>query len=120
MPITYSIDPIRSLVRVRIWGVLTAAELQDHYARLAADPAFDPTFSRLTDARDTERFDATSGEVQHAAEGHLFAAGVRRAIVVATDYQFGMARMFSTFASNIEQQVEVFRDLEDAEAWLTA
>lgn len=119
MSISYTIDPIRRLVLVRLWGVLTAAELEDHYARLAADPAFDPTFWRLTDGRETVRFDATPTEVQRAAEGHLFAAGTRRAIVVSTDYQFGMARMFSTFAENTGQQVEVFRDLEAAEAWLT-
>jgi hypothetical protein len=119
MPITYTIDLARRLVRLRIWGVLTPDELRDTYARIAADPDFDPCFWQLTDARDLVRVAASAGEVREAAEGRVFTAGTRRAIVASTDYQFGMARMFSSFASGIEQDVQVFRDLAAAEAWLT-
>ena len=33
---------------------------------------------------------------------------------------FGMMRMYSTLAGQVEQMVEVFRDIGDAERWLDA
>ena len=42
----------------------------------------------------------------------------RLAIVVAQDVQFGVARMYQAWADQSDYAVEVFRDPDDAVAWL--
>lgn len=118
MPITHAIATDRPLIRVRIWGTITADELTTHYERLAGDPAFDPSFWQLTDVRELDYLDASARAVQSAAESRIFFRGVRRAILVATDYQEAAARTFASYASDVEQLVEVFRDSAAAEQWL--
>jgi hypothetical protein len=40
------------------------------------------------------------------------------AIVVSADLVFGMARMYETLTEDSVQDVGVFRDMEEAKAWL--
>jgi hypothetical protein len=116
--IDYLIEPHRSLVRARMRGVITMEDLFAYYQRLAADPHFDPSFRQLTDARELTNVTAGTGCIRSGAHHQLFARGVRRAIVVSTDLQFGIARMFASFAADVEQDVRVFRGMDAAAAWL--
>jgi len=43
----------------------------------------------------------------------------RTAVVVATDFHFGLARMYEVFSSDFPVEFVVFRDLEAATAWVT-
>lgn len=47
-------------------------------------------------------------------------AGGRTAIICATDVDFGLSRMFQTFAllNDIPFEIHVFREMDAAEAWL--
>jgi hypothetical protein len=38
--------------------------------------------------------------------------------VVASDVEYGMARMYLAYTDLVHPDTEVFRDLESAEAWL--
>jgi hypothetical protein len=40
------------------------------------------------------------------------------AFVTTMPAAFGMVRMYSTIAGQVQQTVEVFRDIGDAERWL--
>jgi hypothetical protein len=120
MSIEYTILPSRRLVHVRIWGVVSVTDLLEHYRALQADCAFDPAFWQLTDMREVTDVRGDGCDVALAARSRTFTPGVRRAVVAATDLQFGMARMFATYAEAFGHTVRVFRDLRSAKEWVGA
>jgi hypothetical protein len=62
----------------------------------------------------------TTNGVKAVARRHLFGPGARRAIVAPDLAVFGLARMFESHrdAGGDEEQIRVFKSLEDAWAWL--
>jgi len=118
MPASYRIDVERRLVLSRAWGVFTAQELYDIYTTLAADPAFDPSFVQLVDLRDVVRPYMEPSIIRRHALEYLFASGTQRALVTSSDVAYELARMYKTFAEYVPQNVQVFRDMHDAERWL--
>ena len=118
MPASYRIDVARRLVLSRAWGVFTAQDLLDHYNALAADPAFDPSFSQLVDLRDVEQVELDTSVIRRHALERLFGGGAQRALVVSSDMHYGLARMYGAFAEFASQNVKVFRDMHEAEQWL--
>ena len=119
MPESFSIDTDRGVVHCRAWGRFTSEELMAHYTRMRAHPEFDPGFRQLGDLRDVEEFDITTATVEAAAELPTFTPGTRRALVASETVQFGLARMFGSFAELNGQEVRVFRDYDEAVRWLT-
>jgi hypothetical protein len=118
VPTVFRIDPSRRLVVSRAWGAVTAAELRAHYRQLVVDPAFDPTYRQLTDVREVTDFELPSSLLADVAAHPVFAPGTRRAFVVSGPVAYGLARMFGAYAEGARQEVQVFRDLAAAEAWL--
>lgn len=118
MSITYRIDQQRRVVMGRARGVLSEPEVRAHYQRLAADPTLDAGFCHLTDIRDVTRIVATPETVRNVALLGAFLARQRRAIVAATDEQYGVARMFAGYAGLAGGTVEAFRSWTDAVEWL--
>jgi hypothetical protein len=118
MGMRYLIDPVRRLVRVRAWGTITTADLQDFTSRLMADSQFNGDFSSLTDLSEATGVSVDQGELKATAWMQLYNPGVRRAIVAPSDLMFGMGRMYATHAEREGQDVRVFRTLAEAEAWL--
>ncbi|MES2178824.1 MAG: hypothetical protein V4550_13265 [Gemmatimonadota bacterium] len=99
--------------------MFTGTELLEHYQRLRRDPAFDPDLCQIGDLRGVERFDVENREIEITAELPVFASASRRALVVSQPVQFGLARMFASYAELAGQQVRVFRDYAEAEAWVS-
>ena len=117
MPESYDIVPSRSLVVCRAWGEFSNADLQEHYRRLVADPAFDPQFAQLADLRGVTDFSVDSALIESAARHPVFARGTPRAFVAPKGVAYGLARMFASYAAP-DETVHVFERLEEAEAWL--
>jgi hypothetical protein len=118
MPMEYAIDPERRLVQTLAWGTLTIEEILGARQRLLADPAFDPTFHELMDLTATDAVTFSAEDIRRLASGSVLAPGVRRAFVVASTANYGLARMFEAYAQANSQFVSVFRDLSAAHAWL--
>ena len=118
MPESYEIDEVRGLVISRAWESITDRELRSHYYRLEADRRFDPGYRQLIDVRDVRHFSLTSAVMLGTALAHVFRSGVPRAIVVANDEQFGLARMFAAYSEADGQCVQIFREPEAATEWL--
>lgn len=117
MPILAAVDA-RGFTRLTFadaWPSI--AELRE--VRLGLD---DPAASRLVLAdlrllsEDLPHADQIRSLVSRIA-GSSGAAARRRAMLVATDVQFGVARIFQSL---LPGEVEVFRDEATAIAWLTA
>lgn len=117
MPESYEIDPARSLVVCRAWGEFSNRDLQEHYRRMVADPAFDPRYAQLADLRGVTDFSVDSRMIEATARMQIFASGTPRAFVAPKGVAFGLARMFAAYATD-EAAVHVFERLADAEAWL--
>jgi hypothetical protein len=118
LPASYTIDIDRKLVVTRIWGAATDDEIFDHGQRLRNDPQFRPDFRQLVDMSELTEIRVGTGVIRDASRNQFFSPGVRRAVVANSDAAFGMARMYA-IASEIEgQTIEVFRNMNAAEAWL--
>jgi hypothetical protein len=118
VPESYEIDTKRKLVVCRAWGVLSNGDLREHYRRLAADPNFDPSHAQIGDLREVTDFTVDSAMIESAARMPVFAAHSKRAFVAPRGVAFGLARMFAAHSAADGQNLEVFSNLEDAEAWL--
>ena len=118
MPVSFAIDRDRTLVLSRAWGVLTDRQLIGAARALAADPGFQPHFRQLADLHAVTSVQVSGAGIRSMARVVPFGRGSRRAIVVSSDAAYGLARMFETLRSDLADEVEVFRSLEAALAWL--
>lgn len=120
MPESYEIDAARGIVVCRAWGNFTNEELRQHYRRMLADPAFRPEFAQLGDLCGVTAFTVDSATIESTARMEVFDAGTPRAFVARPGVGYGLARMFSAYASSQGQVLEVFSDLATAQAWLVS
>jgi hypothetical protein len=121
MPSDYVIDTEHRLVRSRLWGVATDADLFNHQRKLARDPQFNSDFSQLVDAREVTSTKGLTGRgIENVARRHLYGPHSRRAIVVARPDTFGVARMFESYSeiAGAKEAICLFWNLADALAWL--
>ena len=118
MPVSYRIDKARRLVVSTASGFLTAADILAHQRQLLGDPDFDPTCSQIADCTAVTGIDLSADDVRAVAATAIFSAHSRRAVVVATDEQFGFARMFKMIReAQGEYGIQVFRDPGEALHW---
>jgi hypothetical protein len=118
MPASHEIDVDRRLVISRAWGVLSTADVTEHYQAIAADPAFDSSFSQLADLSEVEHVDMSAPSVRREALETVFSSRSLRAFVARTDHQAIVARLYGLYGQYVRQNVRVFRELRDAERWL--
>ncbi len=118
MAATYQIDKAQRLVISTASGFLTAADILTHQRKLLADPDFDPTCSQIVDCSAVTGINLSPDDVRAVTEMMIFSAESRRAIVVATDEQFGFAHMFKIMReAQGEYGIRVFRDRAEALRW---
>lgn len=118
MPASYEIDKARRLVVSTASGFLTAADILAHQRKLLVDPNFDPECSQIVDCSGVTGIDLSPDDVRAVTATTIFAADSRRAVLVATDEQFGFARMFKMMReSQGEYGIRVFRDRDEALHW---
>jgi len=121
LPITYHIDSDAGIVQVVVQGSLVLEEMLATIAAVAEDPLFQKGLHVLSDHRTIAApatTDQVMGLIQQARKFQEKLGGTRWAIVVSSDLSFGMMRMLSAFAEPIPLRVEVFREYEEALAWL--
>lgn len=122
MPITYSIDPERNLVTVEASGVLKEADYLEARVRLAHDPQLRPGMMQLMDFRMVERHELTphlySSFINQEKSLEPQFGDYRLAVVTSSDLHFGFTRMFMVEMDNFQSNMGVFRDMDEARAWL--
>ncbi len=118
MPASHRIDPGQHLV-VRVFeGVVTDDDLLRDTEALRSAPDYKPEYRQLIDARGVERADVSTQVIRDLARASPGAADARRAFVAASDLVFGLARMFEIQRADAPEEVRVFRDMDEARAWL--
>lgn len=122
MPITYEIDEPRAVVLTTATGILTDADILAHKSRLLHDPKFHAGMKELSDLRWIDRLDVTPEGIQamlrHDAEHGTELHAHRMALVASEDVVYGMARMYQSQVERVVAGVGVFRDMNEAMAWL--
>jgi hypothetical protein len=122
MTIEVKLDLERAIIVATLsepWSPKEMTEIIDH---VRDEPGFDISMGTLLDFRAiTEMPTVADIEVYSAFFGSQDERrGVKRALVVSSDLQYGMARMASAHSEGHGLQVAVFKDLESAYGWLAA
>jgi hypothetical protein len=122
MPCECELDLSRRWVKVRAWGLVTYAEVMAARRKFTADPDFQPDFFQLYDVREVTRASLTAIEVVELAKAPIFAPTSRRACITTNGETYGILRMFQIYRAlnNGQEQIRLFKSIDDAEAWLAA
>ena len=122
MPIDSVRDDLKRRVTVTMRETVAAREVAKFIAAVGPLPGDDQPYDILVDMRRAHIGVDTSAQAQTLA---LLASrndpGRRRgriALVAADDATFGIARMYAAYREKSGITLEVFRQIEDADAWL--
>ena len=119
MPISHVVDHDAQQVRITASGVCRLEDLVALLATIAAAGAFG--YAQRFDARavttlpssdETRRVVALVARLR-AEHGHA-----RTACITTSDVAFGMGRMYATLSAETDPGFMVFRNAEEADAWL--
>ena len=120
MAITYSISREDRLIKVFATGIIRADDLRGLISSLLADPNLGPGLRGLYDARYAEpditimQIAEVAGEVRQLQKRGLG----RIAIVAQSQTTYRVAKTFSIIARAIGIDVDVFTEVDPAQAWL--
>jgi hypothetical protein len=120
MAITYTISREECLIKAFATGIIRADDLHGLINSLLADPGLLPGLRGLYDARYAEP-DITVmqiAEVAREAKQLLDRGFGRLAIVADSQTTYRVAKTFSILARAVGIDVDVFKELDAAEAWL--
>ena len=118
MGMSYTIDRGRRLVKSRMWGAVSTADIIDLFSRIVVDPRFEPDFLALADLREVTVLTGDSLSFGSIASSQVYLPGTRRAWVATKDDVAEMLRLVATYSRRFGQRVEVFTDLDEAERWV--
>jgi hypothetical protein len=118
MPVEYRIDVSLRTVFTTPFGAFTDRDSREYVEDLRHHPDFESDFNQLFDARDVTSVELSGACVRDIAAMRMFGEGSLRAFVVRTDVAFGMVRMFEMLRDDALDQIRVFRNIDDARAWL--
>jgi hypothetical protein len=120
--VTYRYIDDQNLVLGVLTGDLDDEQLLATADDVSANERIRPGYFELVDTRHAASMDRLSAEglrkVAARASPHLRPPGGRMALVVAESLTYGLARMYSVYAEETRSEIEVFRDIEEACAWL--
>lgn len=120
MPIIYSIDKSRAVIR-EVWtGKVSATDLASHWKLLLRDPEALALRRTLADLRNGDI--AFSGEqlsdmIRTIAQPALHGRDWRTALLVGGALQFGVSRQYQSLAQAYSDDA-IFRDEDTALRWL--
>ena len=118
MGMSYTIDRERRVVRSRMWGAVTTADMADLFSRILIDPRFEPDFRALADLREVTALSGDSMAFGTIASTEVYLPGTRRAAVATNDSVLELMRLFAAYSRRSGQTVRVFTELEEAERWV--
>lgn len=123
MPASCTIDSVAGVVTTTVRPPVTAKELSDELRRVIESPDFRPGLNGVADVRGTDA-EWTPNDLRMVADvlkAHREdILPSRTAIVVSGDAEYGMARMFQGLSGTTSVETAIFRDMDEAKAWLSA
>jgi hypothetical protein len=121
MPISHRVMSDPPLMLIRRWGAIDTQDERAACAAREADPRVVPGLPVLVDTTEVEQAD-TVEVIRYLADCVTHSAAALRcgpvAIVVASDVEYGMGRMYMALTELAHPDTEVFRSLQAARRWL--
>ena len=123
MPVRYTIDTKERTIRTQCIGMVTFAEVVEHFRQLERDPDCADRLdvfldlSEVNSLPEADQIRAVSYEIRKIQGKVRFGAC---AVVADRAALFGMLRMFEVVAEPYFRLICVFRATAEAEAWLVA
>jgi hypothetical protein len=120
MPLTFTVDKARGILRSHGTGVLTTGDLLKYFADTRADPDYVPAMHRVMDLREVTQLPSSEDIRSLATFARTKAPQetARMAIIASSDLAFGVSMMFKAFVGYGERLI-VVRDEAEAIVWLT-
>lgn len=119
MRVAREIDSESRVVILTVSGKLTDQGLVGLYDEVRQADGVTPDFALLIDLRQADGHEVTTGAVASLAQRPLLLSGEsRRAVVVPSEFGFGMARMYELLREARGGGFRVFRDFDEARRWL--
>jgi hypothetical protein len=121
MPVTYRIDQARHLIHTTCTGMVTLQEVLEHFAVLMQDPnrshGLDVLLdlTRIDSVPTSDELRIVTSEIAHIRPEIEFG---RCAVAASGEAMYGMSRMFEVYAEGHFTNVQAFRTVEEAAAWL--
>jgi hypothetical protein len=115
LPVHYSIQADLCVVLTTMIGVLTQKELLDFCRDLKADHRFSPDFNQLVEVSPGAGSALHLGDLDAVRMADPFSLNSKRAIVVYSAVDFGVARMYEMMHGG---KVQVFRSVREAMEFL--
>ena len=109
---------------VTTWsGSVTDSEMVAAYRAAYADHRWAPGFNEVTDMRTADVRSISADGLRRVravvAESLAgFTGSFKTAVLAPSDLQFGVSRMYEMMAAESPEAVRVFRDVDEAAAWL--
>ncbi len=125
MAVTMKIDPITGLRMHKVTGRLQLEELRTALTDVYEAEDFDPDKDVVWDLRDADLTAFSTDDIKSVSglvkQNWGTSSSSRAALVVSRDVDFGLARMYEQLLDNGSTgEVTVFRDYDEAIAWLTS
>ena len=121
MPIQHMVDPETGILHVLRWGHISTHDEEGACRDRSEDPLISPGISVLVDCTKVEPADS-SETVRYISDCVIKNASALQcgpvAIIVSTDVEYGMARMYMALTDLAHHNTEIFRDRDSALAWL--
>jgi len=74
---------------------------------------------QLADFTKVTQVDLSTDAIPHLAERNSFGVGSKRAFVAPIDLMYGLARMFQILTDDHPDELNVFRDMQEARKYLS-
>ena len=120
MTITAKVDAEASVAFLYVEEPWNLEELRGALGLMGSSSGFDPSMGILVDFTKVSTPPKSAEIEQYMAflGGQTDRVSVKRAILVESDLQYGMARMAAAYGEHYSLRVQVYRDLDAALAWL--
>lgn len=122
MPITYRFVESCDLLETRAVPPVTVADLLKVGSEIGNDPRYHRGLKRLCDLSALDRIEISTEQTWALRDPDTglgqYVAGGAIALVAPGDYLYGMTRMHMQILDDLPAEIEIFRDLESARAWL--
>jgi len=118
VPYSYTIDSEAHFVLVEYHGRLSVDEMLRFREEVSRDPAFDPTLNVIHDFRGVTQTDLSADDIQTLSRRTVFAESVRYGVVVNTQHQHALVRMYDGYRRYRPGHLSIFRDMGEALAWI--
>jgi hypothetical protein len=113
------VDIARACVWTRFEGTVTTDEILANSAAMAENGDVDHARVELVDLTGVVSEDVDTAVLREIADNLKRATKIQRMAVLADrELHYGLARMFQAYASDSPVAVRVFRDRDEALAWL--